>query len=392
MLDEQVDKVVRRHVVDFSESLVEKGWNWNETAELLGLAPRTLRDWRLDFDRNQLRAVALGRPMLGATREERNLVIRHIDEAGPGFSLAALRLKFTEMSRAELDDILHRYRRLWRKRNRRPLHVLHWPILGAVWVIDFHGPRPLIDGLRPYLLAVRDLASGHVLLWLPVDDPSADTVVRAVIDLFTVRGAPLVLKSDNGSAFIAAELRQLIKNFGVKNLYSPPHAPRVQLSASKQSIGSLKIRTEAHAARHGHPGSWTWDDVAAARRSQHLPSPQRRPVPAPTSCGTPARPSPNSNATASPSKSSNDFLHQSRPRMARKTTTTSELLDCEAISWYFLVESPRLSFHHEEVNSPTDSQQKSGRHYVRGTVASQQHKAKRPRRRLIMERRLTTLQ
>src|SRR5580692_7741421 len=76
------EQVVRRHVVDLSGRLVEKGWSWNETADLLGLAPRTLRDWRLDFKLNQLRAVPLGRPILSATREERNIVIRHIDEAG----------------------------------------------------------------------------------------------------------------------------------------------------------------------------------------------------------------------------------------------------------------------------------------------------------------------
>jgi putative transposase len=259
------EQVVRRDCVDFGQRLVdEQGWNWNDTADLLGLAPRTLRDWRLDFKRNQLRVVALGRPILGATREERNIVIRHIDEAGPGISLAALRLKFTEMSRAELDDILRRYRRVWRKRNRQPLHVLHWTQPGAVWAIDFHGPRPLIDGLHPYLLAVRDLASGHVLLWLPVDDPTADTVVRAMADLFALHGAPLVLKSDNGSAFVAAELRQLAKNVGVKILYSPPRMPWYNGSI-EATIGSLKIRTEAHAARHGHPGYWTWDDAAAAR-------------------------------------------------------------------------------------------------------------------------------
>jgi transposase InsO family protein len=276
------EQVVRRHVVDFSESLVDKGWNWNQTADLLGLVPRTLRDWRLNFKRNQLRAVALGRPILDATREERNIVIRHIDEAGPGISLAALRLKFTEMSRAELDDILHRYRRVWRKRNRRPLHVLHWTQPGAVWAIDFHGPRPLIDGLHPYLLAVRDLASGLVLLWLPADDPTADTVVRAMTELFTLHGAPLILKSDNGSAFIAAELRQLMKNFGVKNLYSPPRTPCYNGSI-EATIGSLKTRTEAHAARHGHPGSWTWDDTAAARAEANAyPRPKGELGPSPT--------------------------------------------------------------------------------------------------------------
>jgi hypothetical protein len=263
-IQREQEQVVRRHAVDLGQRLFEQGWNWNETADLLGLARRTLRGWRLDFKLNQLRAVPLGRPILGATREERNVVIRHIHQLGPGISLAALRLEFPGMARAELDDILHRYRRVWRKCNRRPLHVLHWTQPGAVWAIDFHGPRPLIDGLHPYLLAVRDLASGHVLLWLPVSDVTAGTAVRAMAELFALYGAPLVVKSDNGSAFIAAELRELAKNFGVKILYSPPRMPWYNGSI-EATIGSLKIRTETHAARHGHPGDWTWDDAAAAR-------------------------------------------------------------------------------------------------------------------------------
>ena len=235
-----------------------------ETADLLKLAPRTLRDWRLNFKRNPLRILPLGRPILGASRVQRNQVIRFIDELGPGIGVQALRSMFPHLSRAELKDILRRYRRVWRKRNRRPLHVLHWTRPGAVWAIDFHGPRPLVDGLHPHLLAVRDLASGYVLLWLPVSAATGATVVCALTRLFVLHGAPLVLKSDNGSAFIDAAVRKLAKNFGVQILYSPPRMPWYNGSI-EATIGSLKIRTEAHAARHGHPGYWTWVDAAAAR-------------------------------------------------------------------------------------------------------------------------------
>jgi hypothetical protein len=221
-VEREQEQTARRHAVDFSQRLFEEGWDWSETADLLGLAPRTLRDWRLNFTRNPLRILPLGRPILGVTREQRNAVIRRIDQLGPGIGLPSLRLEFPSMARAELDDILHRYRRVWRKRNRRPLHVLHWNQPGAVWAIDFHGPRPLVDGLLPYLFAVRDLASGHVLLWLPVADVTADTVVAALTDLFIRHGAPLVVKSDNGSAFIAEAVRQLAKNFGVNILYRRP--------------------------------------------------------------------------------------------------------------------------------------------------------------------------
>jgi len=142
--------------------------------------------------------------------------------------------------------------------------VLHWPVAGRVWAIDFTGPLAPVDGKYPYLLAVRDLASGQQLLWLPTTDPTAAETVKALASLFATHGAPLVLKSDNGSAFIAEATRELLVQFGVENLFSPPSMPNYNGSI-EAGIGSLKARTEDHAARHGRAGQWTWDDVEAAR-------------------------------------------------------------------------------------------------------------------------------
>jgi len=54
-----------------------------------------------------------------------------------------------------------------------------------------------------------------------------------------------------------------ISNFGVTPLFSPPYTPRYN-GAIEAGIGALKARTAAHAARHAHPGVWTFDDVSAA--------------------------------------------------------------------------------------------------------------------------------
>jgi hypothetical protein len=86
---------------------------------------------------------------------------------------------FPALARAALADILGRYRRVWRRRHRQPMRVLHWSQPGRVWAIDFHGPRPPIDGLYPHLLAVRDLASGQQLAWLPVRDLHCTIVSRS---------------------------------------------------------------------------------------------------------------------------------------------------------------------------------------------------------------------
>jgi transposase InsO family protein len=137
-------------------------------------------------------------------------------------------------------------------------------VLGRVWAIDFHGPRPAVDGLFPYLLAVRDLSSGQQLLWLPVAQAAAATVVEALRSLFARDDPPLVLKSDNGSAFGALAVQELLHQRGVKNLFSPPRMPRYN-GAIEAGIGSLTTRTEQWAARRGHPGEWSWADAAAAQ-------------------------------------------------------------------------------------------------------------------------------
>jgi transposase InsO family protein len=264
-LERKDEQTVRRHVVTAGRDLHEAGWQWTETADFLHLAPRTLRNWRHDFSVTGLRIVPLGRPIRTARREERNDVIHFLDEWGPGVGLPTLQTMFPNLARAELADVLGRYRRVWRRRHVQPLHVLHWTTPGRVWAIDFHGPRPAVDGLHPHLLAVRDLASGRQLAWLPVRDVTAATVLPVLTSLFTVHDAPLVLKSDNGSAFGAREVQTLCGQFGVRNLFSPPRTPRYNGSI-EAGIGSLTTRTEQAAARRGCPDDWTFNDAELARQ------------------------------------------------------------------------------------------------------------------------------
>ena len=74
-----------------------------------------------------------------------------------------------------------------------------------------------------------------------------------------------MLKSDNGSAFIAAEVEAVLARWGVGQLFSPPRMPRYNGSC-EAGIGSMKTRTHHQAARRGHPREWTCDDAEAARQ------------------------------------------------------------------------------------------------------------------------------
>lgn len=191
-------------------------------------------------------------------------MIQFLDELGPRVGVATLRSCFPAMSRSELTDLLKRYRRVLRKRNRVPLRVLDWRCPGRVWAIDFSGPLPAIDGRFPYLLAVRDLCTGQQLLWLPVENATGEVARDALTALFITHGAPLVLKSDNGSPFTGGVVQELLEQHEVSSLLSPPYWPRYN-GAIEAGIGSLKDRTEAAACRSGHAGYWAWDDVTQAR-------------------------------------------------------------------------------------------------------------------------------
>jgi transposase InsO family protein len=263
-LRRQREHNLRSNVVDLADRLIERGQSPTATAWELRLSPRTLRQWRHDAHAENLRLRSLGRPTLRAPRQHRDAVIDTLNQLGPMIGVPTLREHFPNMPRAELTDLLQRYRRVWRSRRYQLLHVLHWQRPGVTWAMDFaQAPHP-IDGLYPYLLAVRDLASGQQLLWRPIASPNADEAIMALAALFLTHGAPFVLKTDNGSPFCAEATLAFLQRFAVLPLFSPPYWPRYN-GAIEAGIGSLKTRTEIHATRRGYPTWWTADDVELAR-------------------------------------------------------------------------------------------------------------------------------
>jgi transposase InsO family protein len=274
------EQTLRVHIAGLCDWAADRGHRRRDIAEFLDMSPRTLRDWRQRAPR-AVAAQPLGRPVLHSSCAERNAVIALLDELGPRIGMPTLRACFPHMLPAELADLLRRYRRVWRKRYRQCLQVLKWQLPGTVWAMDFaEAPQP-IDGLYPYLLAVRDLASGLQLLWLPLRTATAFETRLALAPLFLRHGAPLVLKTDNGSPFIAGAALAYLAAWGVEPLFSPPRLPRYN-GAIEAGIGSLKTRTEQEASRHGHPTQWTYDDVEAARMQANAtarPHGDSRPTP-----------------------------------------------------------------------------------------------------------------
>ena len=256
------ERDARRRAAELGARLVAGGRPWRAVARLLAVAPRTLRRWCRGS--TNAASVPMGRPVRRSPRATREEVIRYLDEHGPRAGVPALRTCFPLMGRAELADLVRRYRAVWRARNRVPLRVLTWSGAGRVWAIDFTGPLATLAGDARYVLAVRDLASGRQLLWRAAEAATAEVTRAALDDLFARHGPPLVLKCDNGSAFVGGDVRALLAARGVVALYSPPHWPRYN-GAIEAGIGALKELTAARAARAGHAGLWTGDDLAGAR-------------------------------------------------------------------------------------------------------------------------------
>jgi transposase InsO family protein len=267
----ELEEGVRGQAVELSGWLQERGLALGERAEALGLTPRTLRAWETRWRAGRSGVPLLGRPVLRSPVVWRNEVVGLLEELGPGVGVATLREGFPEMCRAELADLLRRYRRVWRARHRQALYALHWQVVGAVWAIDFAEAPRAVDGAYPYLLAVRDLASGMQLLWQPVAAATTAAVLEALAWLVAVYGAPLVLKSDNGSAFAAGAARGWLRAAGVQVLFSPAYRPSYN-GAIEAGIGSLKARTEGSASRAGRPGEWSWEDVARAQAEANATS------------------------------------------------------------------------------------------------------------------------
>lgn len=261
----QAEQQARLAGVRFGQRVLAQGGSRALAAALLGLKERTLRSWQQAWRRDALQARARGRPAARSSVARRNEVIGFLAEVGAGVALASLRQQFPQMARAELADLLRRYRRVWRKQHRRLLAVLHWLRPGSVWAVDFvQAPVP-IEGHYPYVLAVRDLASHYVLLWLPVTGQSAQVVTDALQALFAQHGCALVLKSDNGPGFRAVQTTEVLNEERVQTLFSPAYCPNYN-GGIEASNGSLKTRTHHQAALAGHPQVWTCADLEAARQ------------------------------------------------------------------------------------------------------------------------------
>lgn len=268
----QREHAARCHAVQFCH---EREASCSQLARQLGIVPRTLRHWKLQQERAECESRPLGRPPKESPpellQEARSLLLRE----GP-VGVATLRAALG-IPRCVAIDLWRDYRDWHQQQYRMGQQQLTWLRPGSVWAVDHTEPPVPIDGRFPYILAIRDLASGLELAWLPVPDVSAVTTLTVVENLFRRHGPPLVFKSDNGPAFKSHAWAETLAAWHVTPLLSPAHTPRYNGSC-EASIQAMQKRTAFFAARHGRPGHWTTPDLESAQRqANELHRPEHRP-------------------------------------------------------------------------------------------------------------------
>ena len=280
----ELERTVRIETVAFARWMHLQPMHLSDAAACLGLSPSTVATWQRSWESGRLHIEPRGRPAQRTDRETRDSVVALFQLMGPGVGLAVLQEFFPGVARRELEDLQHRYRDAHLKKSRVLVHALRWQRICAVWAMDYTEPPCAVDGIYRSILVVRDLASGMQLLALPVAAATAQETFAALHTLFREHGVPLVVKSDNGSAFTAEGVEGFLEVRDVYHLLSPPRLPSYN-GACEAGIGSLKTRAHHESARNDRPGEWTCDDVDAARLMAnetsrpggiHAPTPNER--------------------------------------------------------------------------------------------------------------------
>jgi transposase InsO family protein len=259
-----VERSVRMSAVATLRWMQQRGELLKDTSGRLGLKPDTLSRWAARWRRDRMELRARGRPAERPAPELRNEILAIMWFRGPHVGLPALQDDFPGVARAELIELQRRYRLAYGRKTSWLMYTLRWMRPGRVWTTDFTKAPTPIDGCYERLLVVRDLGSGRNLLALPAEAESAEVVVGALEALFARHGPPLVLKSDNGGAFISHQVEVLLAAHGVLHLLSPVRTPQYN-GGVEAGIGSLRTRIHYESARNDRPGQWTCDDIEAAR-------------------------------------------------------------------------------------------------------------------------------
>lgn len=255
---------VQKKVVAMVLHARKYGISRKQVARLVGLNRHTIEEWARAWEKNKLAFKPRGRSQSLLPPDKKLEIETLLFLVTPFIGAPTLWSLFPDLSKRALERLLYQTQNSWIEEGKPFIWSLRWHHPGRVWAIDFTEAEAPIDGVFPYLLMVRDLASGFTLLSRPVKAEDAASVLPALMMLFAWAGAPLVLKSDNGGAFKAEETQALLERHGVVSLISPPYMPEYN-AAEEVGHGAQKTWMAILAAQNGRPGESTSDDAEGSK-------------------------------------------------------------------------------------------------------------------------------
>jgi len=258
----KAERAIRKGVVAFFHWADRMDMSRTQVSAKLGIRSGTLGVWHRKWAADRMKIRPLGRAAQTVEGGERWELMALFHLVGPEIGVAPLQGLFPDLGRRALEDLLHRYRRLYRRNCRSLVYALRWTVPGTVWAIDWFQPALPVDGIYPFVLLVRDLASGETLEALPCHTKSGHTAAGAIEALCRQFGAPLVVKTDN--ELDCEPINRVLAAHKIVQLLSPPACPRYNGSI-EAGVGAMKPRAQHESIRNNRPGEWTCDDVEGAR-------------------------------------------------------------------------------------------------------------------------------
>ena len=258
------DHEARLHAVQSILSASNPVAERRRVARTRGMSVRSVRRWEQRHREGRLCATPPGPAAAVLEREIRQGLIATLVALGPLAGVNAVRALYGGIPYRMISCMKQRLARVLRRRRGRHERRLTWFEPGAVWAMDFTQPKAKLPGKNKFLLMVRDLASGARLACVPCKGERAKAVVATLRSLFSIHGAPLVIKCDNGPGFRAHVTQTLFDEHDVHMLASPAYRPQYN-GSMERSLGWAKARLEHMAERQGHPGIWTDENLEQAR-------------------------------------------------------------------------------------------------------------------------------
>lgn len=238
-----------------------------QVARSLGLHERTIRQWEERWRRDRLCLKARGRQSLELSRDQRRQALDAWRASLGRIGVPSLLLAIQPRpARRALARLKARWRRALHRRGGSLCTCLSWTRPGSVWAMDWTNPEMPVDGVYQKIFVVRDLASGENLLSRPSPAESENLAARELSLLIAQHGAPLVLKSDNGTSLCAKAVRLTLAANKILALVSPPACPGYN-GACEAGIGALQVQIHYIAAASGRERAWACDDVLMARQA-----------------------------------------------------------------------------------------------------------------------------